>query len=81
MCESGNYSEEQLLEVILSGAQMRYEMCPQVQGNTITSVSIAFNDAQKREELDTELFLKTVNYILLDADGNILLRLKNGKDI
>ena len=81
MCESGNYSEEQLLEVILSGAQMQYEMCPQVQGNAITSVSIAFNEAQKREELDTELFLKTVNYILLDADGNIHLRLKNGKDI
>ena len=81
MCESGNYSEEQLLETILSGAQKRYDLCPQVQGNAVTGVSIAFSEAQKREELDTELFLKTVNYILLDADGNIQLRLKNGKDI
>lgn len=81
MCDSGNYSDEQLLDVILSGAQKRYDQCPQVQGNAITGVSIAFSEAEKSEELDTELFLKTANHILLDADGSIQLRLKNGKDI
>ena len=81
MCDSGNYSDEQLLDVILSGAQKRYDQCPQVQGNAITGVSIAFSEAEKSEELDTELFLKTANNILLDADGSIQLRLKNGKDI
>lgn len=81
MCDSGNYSNEQLLDVILSGAQKRYDQCPQVQGNAITGVSIAFSEAEKSEELDTELFLKTANHILLDADGSIQLRLKNGKDI
>lgn len=81
MCDSGNYSDEQLLDVILSGAQKRYDQCPQVQGNAITGVSIAFSEAEKSEELDTELFLKTANHILLDADGSLQLRLKNGKDI
>lgn len=81
MCDSGNYSDEQLLDVILSGAQKRYDQCPQVQGNAITGASIAFREAEKSEELDTELFLKTANHILLDADGSIQLRLKNGKDI
>ena len=81
MCDSGNYSDEQLLDVILSGAQKRYDQCPQVQVNAITGVSIALSEAEKSDEMDTELFLKTANHILLDADGSIQLRLKNGKDI
>ncbi len=81
MCESGNYNDSQLITLILKGATDRYSKCPKFTGNTIAEVSLAFSNAQRQEELDTELFLKTVSTILLRQDGSILLRLKTGKEI
>ena len=66
---------------ILENAQKRYELCPDNQGSTLTAVCLAYSDAEPTEELDTELFLKTVSNILLNPDGSILLRLVSGKTI
>lgn len=81
MCDSGHYTDEQLLTFILENAQKRYELCPENQGGAITAVCLAYSDAEPSEELDTELFLKTVSNILLKPDGSIQLRLVSGKTI
>lgn len=81
MCDTGHYSDEQLLTIILENAQKRYALCPENQGNTLTAVCLAYSDAEPSEELDTELFLKTVSNILLHPDGSIQLRLVSGKTI
>ena len=81
MCDTGHYTDEQLLTIILENAQKRYELCPENQGSTLTEVCLAYGDAEPSEELDTELFLKTVSNILLNPDGSIQLRLISGKTI
>ena len=81
MCDTGHYTDEQLLTIILENAQKRYELCPENQGSTVTAVCLAYSDAEPFEELDTELFLKTVSNILLNPDGSIQLRLVSGKTI
>jgi len=81
MCDTGHYTDEQLLTIILENAQKWYELCPENQGSTLTAVCLAYSDAEPSEELDTELFLKTVSNILLKPDGSIQLRLVSGKTI
>lgn len=81
MCESGHYTDEQLLTIILENAQKQYELCPEDQGGKVVAVCLAYSDAEPSDELDTELFLKTVSNILLHPDGNIQLRLVSGKTI
>lgn len=81
MCDTGHYSDEQLLTIILENAQKRYALCPEHHGITLTAVCLAYSDAEPSEELDTELFLKTVSNILLHPVGSIQLRLVSGKTI
>lgn len=81
MCDTGHYTDEQLLTIILENAQKRYELCPENQGSTISTVCLAYSNADPSEELDTELFLQTVSNILLKSDGSIQLRLISGKTI
>lgn len=81
MCDTGHYSDEQLLTIILENAQKRYALCPENQGSILTAVCLAYSNAEPSEELDTELFLKTVSNILLHPDGSIQLRLVSGKTI
>ena len=81
MCDTGHYTDEQLLNIILENAQKRYELCPENQGSTITAVCLAYSNADPSEELDTELFLQTVSNILMKSDGSIQLRLVSGKTI
>lgn len=81
MCDTGHYTDEQLLTFILENAQKRYELCPENQGCTATAVCLAYSGAEPSGELDTELFLKTVSNILLKPDGSIQLRLVSGKTI
>lgn len=81
MCDTGHYTNEQLLTIILENAQKQYELCPENQGSTVTAVCLAYSDTEPFEELDTELFLKTVSIILLNPDGSIQLRLVSGKTI
>lgn len=81
MCDTGHYTDEQLLTIILENAQKRYELCPENQGSTISTVCLAYSKATPSEELNTELFLKTVQNILLQPDGSIQLRLVSGKTI
>lgn len=81
MCDSGHYSDEQLLSIILDNAKKQYELCPENQGSTMTAVCLAYSDAEPSEELNTELFLQTVSDILLRPDGSIQLRLVSGKTI
>lgn len=81
MCDTGHYTDEQLLTIILDNARKQYELCPENQGSKATAVCLAYSDAQLSEELDTELFLKTVSNILLKPDGSIQLRLISGKTI
>lgn len=81
MCDTGHYTDEQLLTIILDNARKQYELCPENQGSKAAAVCLAYSDAQLSEELDTELFLKTVSNILLKPDGSIQLRLISGKTI
>lgn len=81
MCDTGHYTDEQLLTIILDNARKQYELCPKNQGSKAAAVCLAYSDAQLSEELDTELFLKTVSNILLKPDGSIQLRLISGKTI
>lgn len=81
MCDTGNYTDEQLLTIILENAQKRYALCPENQGSTITSVCLAYSNAEPSEKLNKELFLKTVSNILLHSDGSIQLRLVSGKTV
>ena len=79
MCDTGHYTDEQLLNIIIENAKKRYELCPENQGSTITAVCLAYSNADPSEELDTELFLQTVSNILMKSDGEIQLRLVSGK--
>lgn len=81
MCDTGHYSDEQLLATILENAQKRYTLCPESHGIALTAVSLAYSNSEPSESLDTELFLKTVSNILLKPDGSIQLRLVSGKTI
>jgi len=81
MCDTGHYSDEQLLVTILENAQKRYALCPESHGIALTAVSLAYSNSEPSESLDTELFLKTVSNILLKPDGSIQLRLASGKTI
>ena len=81
MCDTGHYTDEQLLTFILENARKQYELCPENQGNTLTAVCLAYSGAEHSEKLNTELFLKTVSTILLNQDGSIQLRLISGKII
>lgn len=81
MCDTGHYSDEQLLTIILENTQKQYALCPEHHGITLTAACLAYSDAEPSEELDTELFLKTVSNILLHPDGSIQLRLLSGKTI
>lgn len=81
MCDTGHYSDEQLMTIILENAQKQYALCPENQGSTITSVCLAYSNAEPTEKLNTELFLKTISNVLLDPDGNIQLRLVSGQII
>ena len=81
MCDTGHYSDKQLLSIILENAKKQYELCLENQGSTMTTVSLAYSNAEPSEELNTELFLKTVSNILLKPDGSIQLRLISGKTI
>lgn len=81
MCDTGHYSDEQLLATILENAQKRYALCPESHGIALTAVNLAYSNSEPSESLDTELFLKTVSNILLKPDGSIQLRLVSGKTI
>ena len=81
MCDTGHYTDEQLLTIILENAQKQYALCPENQGSTVTAVCLAYSNTEPSEELDTDLFLKTVSSILLNPDGSIQLRLISGKAI
>lgn len=81
MCDSGHYSDEQLISIILENAQKRYDHCLENRGKTITAICLAYAEAEPSEKLNAELLLKTVSNILLDHDGSVSLRLISGKEV
>ena len=81
MCDTGHYSDEQFLSVILDNAKKQYELCPENQGHSMTAVSLAYSNAEPSKEFSSELFLQTVSNILLKSNGSIQLRLISGKTI
>lgn len=81
MCESGHYSDAQLIGIILENAQKRYQQCPENLSKTISMITVAYSEAMQTEKLNAELFLKTVSNILLDPDGSMVLRLVSGNEI
>lgn len=81
MCDSGHYSDEQLISIILENAQKRYSQCSEDPSKTTSAISLAYTEATPTEKLNSELFLKTVSNIVLSPDGSIALRLISGKEI
>ncbi|HIT34857.1 MAG TPA: recombinase family protein [Candidatus Faecousia intestinigallinarum] len=81
MCDTGHYTDEQLLTMILEDTQKRYDRLFKDQGRTATAVCLAYSNTAPSEKLNTELFLKTVSSVLMSPDGSIQLRLISGKII
>ncbi len=81
MCESKNYSDEQLLEFILAAARSTYECCPEQSAGAASAVVLAYSEACEQDELDVALFEKTVDKVLLNTDSSVRLRLITGKEI
>ena len=79
MCDSGHYSDEQLLVTILENARKRYECCAEDQNRVSNKLYDAFISAEPCEELDADLFKRTVTGVLLGSNGAIQLRLVNEK--
>lgn len=77
LCDTNNYTEEQLLEKILSMAQTRYNSLQYTPVGISTEVGMAYEKATPQETFNSELFLRTVEQVILAEDGNITLKLKN----
>ena len=77
LCDTNNYTEEQLLEKILSMAQTRYNSLQYMPVGISTEVGMAYEKATPQETFNSELFLRTVEQVILAEDGNITLKLKN----
>lgn len=81
LCETNNYSDADLLFEILKMAEKRYAECDNPVITTTAKVSMAFANANAQEEFDSELFLQTVDAVLLAEDGTITLNLINNIEI
>lgn len=81
MCDSGHYSDEQLLTIILENAQNRYALCTDDKGGVVTAERDAYSNAEPSENINIELFRRTVSNILLNSDGSVQLQLMSGKTI
>ena len=81
MCDSGHYSDEQLLTIILENAQKRYALCPNNLGSLVGAERDAYSNAESSEHINIELFQRTVSNILLNSDGSVQLQLMSGKTI
>lgn len=77
LCDTNNYTEEQLLEKILSMVQTRYNSLQYTPVGISTEVGMAYEKATPQETFNSELFLRTVEQVILAEDGNITLKLKN----
>lgn len=81
LCDTNNYSEEQLLGKIINMAVARYDTLQHTPVEVATAVGMAYEKANQQEQFDSELFLQTVEQVILAEDGNITLKLKNNIEI
>ena len=77
LCDTNNYSEDQLLGKIMSMAVARYDTLQHTPVEVATAVGMAYEKATQQEAFDSELFLQTVEQVILAEDGKITLKLKN----
>lgn len=81
MCDTNNYTEDQLLEKIIKMAVTRYDNLRFTPVEVSTTVGMAYEKATQQEQFDSELFLQTVGKIVLAENGNITLKLKTNIEI
>ena len=81
LCDTNNYSEDQLLGKIMSMAVARYDTLQHTPVEVATAVGMAYEKATQQEAFDSELFLQTVEQVILAEDGKITLKLKNNIEI
>lgn len=81
MCDTNNYTEDQLLEKIINMAVTRYDNLRFTPVEVSTTVGMAYEKATQQEQFDSELFLQTVEKIILAENGNITLKLKTNIEI
>lgn len=81
LCDTNNYSEDELLGKILNMTVERYDTLKHIPVEIATAVGMAYKKATQQEQFNAELFLQTVEKIILSEDGNITLKLKNNIEI
>lgn len=81
LCDTNNYSEEELLGTILNMTVERYDTLKYTPVEVATAVGMAYEKANQQEQFNAELFLQTVEKIILSEDGSITLKLKNNIEI
>ena len=81
LCDTNNYSEDQLLGKIIGMAVARYDTLQHTSVEVATAVGMAYEKATQQETFDSELFLQTVEQVILAEDGKITLKLKNNIEI
>ena len=79
LCECTDFSEEDLLSIILDQADEQYQQL-RMDISTITSrLRTAYATAKHMDVMDQDLFQNSIEAVLLHADGTVQLRLINGK--
>ncbi len=81
LCDTNNYTEDELLKTVLAMTESRYKQLPEIKLGIATEIATAYGNAKQSENFDSELFLQTVDTILLDENGNITLKLKSNIEI
>lgn len=78
--DSGSFSEEELINMVLRCAAENYNAIAGVQHIT-DRLTAVFAHAGPPSSFNTQLFTQTVKYIRLTSSGEVLLQLQNGKII
>lgn len=77
MCDTNNYSEDELLKKIIEMAEDRFQTLDDECYKFETKVKTAFSSAKTSETFDSELFLQTVKSVYLDPNGQLEIEFLN----
>ncbi len=81
LCDTGNYDDQYLIQVIMGNASDLYNHFSNSRLLTVVNVNAAFANAAPTDTFNAELFLLTVKHVTLRQDGNLTLTLKSDIEI
>ena len=81
LCDTGNYDDQYLIQVIMGNASDLYNHFSNSRLPTVVNVNAAFANAVPTDTFNAELFLLTVKHVTLHQDGNLTLTLKSDIEI